>query len=582
MIARMRTFLLVVTLAIGVPGFGMTRKSGNEGDSHASYLQIVCQKYSLIHSGLAHSLLGSLDSPMPESYRDIRGRIWRATAHGLAEINPKRRERSLLNGKDGLPILSLTGIAGGAGDWLWLASDQGVTLFLPNAAAGHRWFYFWGKRYLSDNHVLQIVAGVHQAWIRTRTGISHIEFKPFTLEQKSALFLRRVRERHDRYGYVSDCQLLRPGDTMMFRMEPTDNDGLWTSIFVAAESFHYATTHSKQALRNARASLTALLRLDSITGIRGYPARALIHRGDYVPPGGVWHWSRNGKWEWKGDTSSDELVGHFFAYWVAYHLLPDNGDRAVIRRHVSSIAGGLLKHHLDLVGYGGRITTWGRYDPGYLKTLDTRDRALNALELLSHLRVAFAITRQKRFLRAYRRMGGPSGYVHDLMRIGDDSHPASINYSDEELAFLSFYPLLHAARDPQLVRQYRVALTRLWNRVRAEHNPLWDFIYQQGIGKRDSECVEALETLQRIPLSTISWTVDNSQRHDLKLAAHPGRYGETQSSTEITPNERQVMKWNGDPFQLNGGEGGRTEDDGSFFLLPYWFGRYYHLIPCSG
>ncbi|MCU1272965.1 MAG: hypothetical protein JWO48_396, partial [Bryobacterales bacterium] len=38
--------------------------------------------------------------------------------------------------------------------------------------------------------------------------------------------------------------------------------------------------------------------------------------------------------------------------------------------------------------------------------------------------------------------------------------------------------------------------------------------------------------------------------------------------------ERPVMKWNGNPFRIDGGNGGRTEDDGAFFLLPYWMGRY--------
>jgi len=38
------------------------------------------------------------------------------------------------------------------------------------------------------------------------------------------------------------------------------------------------------------------------------------------------------------------------------------------------------------------------------------------------------------------------------------------------------------------------------------------------------------------------------------------------------------MKWNGNPYRIDGGNGGRSEDDGAFFLLPYWMGRYHKLI----
>lgn len=577
----MRRFLLCMTVMAFLPALCMANMARQKSTSRDSYLQIVVHKYSLKNVNYPRVIFGALHNRMSQTYKSPQGQEWKATRHGLLKIGSKGRGEKVLTGRNGLPILDVTGITGGPDGWLWLASNQGVMLLVPHAMSGQRWFYFWGKRYLSDNRVLGIVAGKHKVWIRTQTGISLVSFRPFTLRRKSALFLRRIRERHDRYGYVADCQLLRPGDTSLFRMEPTDNDGLWTAIFVAAESFRYATTHSKEALKDARTSLTALLQLDTITGIHGYPARALIHRGDYRPSGGTWHWTANGKWEWKGDTSSDELVGHFFAYWVAYHLLPDDGDRAVIRSHVASIADGLLKHHLDLVGYGGRVTTWGKYNPRYLQTLNNRDRALNSLELLSHLRVAYAITGERKFLKAYRRIGGKLGYVQNVMRIGDDSNPSNINYSDEELAFLSFYPLLNSGHRVRWRDRFQEALTQLWQRVRSEHNPLWDFIYRQDTGKEKYDCAEALETLQQIPLSTITWTVDNSQRKDLKLASHLGRHGEMQSMTAIPPDERRVMKWNADPFQLNGGDGGRREDDGSFFLLPYWFGSYYRLIPCA-
>jgi hypothetical protein len=49
---------------------------------------------------------------------------------------------------------------------------------------------------------------------------------------------------------------------------------------------------------------------------------------------------------------------------------------------------------------------------------------------------------------------------------------------------------------------------------------------------------------------------------------------------QIVPySEREVMRWNGNPYRLDGGDPlGRREDDGTAFLLPYWMGRYHRLI----
>jgi hypothetical protein len=86
---------------------------------------------------------------------------------------------------------------------------------------------------------------------------------------------------------------------------------------------------------------------------------------------------------------------------------------------------------------------------------------------------------------------------------------------------------------------------------------------------------DAVWTLQRIPMDLVSWTIDNSQRTDVEWEGEADRFGRRQSRTLLPADERPVMKWNGNPFQVDGGNGGRSEDDGTFFLLPYWMGRYH-------
>jgi len=39
-----------------------------------------------------------------------------------------------------------------------------------------------------------------------------------------------------------------------------------------------------------------------------------------------------------------------------------------------------------------------------------------------------------------------------------------------------------------------------------------------------------------------------------------------------------VMRWNSNPFVVDGGDAGAREDDGAAFLLPYWLGRYHGML----
>jgi hypothetical protein len=52
-----------------------------------------------------------------------------------------------------------------------------------------------------------------------------------------------------------------------------------------------------------------------------------------------------------------------------------------------------------------------------------------------------------------------------------------------------------------------------------------------------------------------------------------------QSSRRVLPiDERLMLRWNADPYQLDGGDGGRSRGDGAFLLLPYWMGKYHRLF----
>lgn len=215
----------------------------------------------------------------------------------------------------GRPIHKVTCAVKGQDDSLWLCSSQGLLHRWRDGS----WEYLAGKRYLHDDNVLNVLPGAGQVWVRTVTGVSRIEYRPMTLEEKAAWYERRIPERFDRYGFVAGREIER--------QYPNDNDGLWTAMYIGAEAFRFGATRAPEARARARHSMEAVMRLESITGIPGFPARSYIRRGDYRHSDGAWHLTANSQFEWKGDTSSDEVVGQYFAYAVYYDLVAEESDR---------------------------------------------------------------------------------------------------------------------------------------------------------------------------------------------------------------------------------------------------------------
>ena len=125
---------------------------------------------------------------------------------------------------------------------------------------------------------------------------------------------------------------------------------------------------------------------------------------------------------------------------------------------------------------------------------------------------------------------------------------------------------------------YRDALAQWWRNIQREKNPLWTFIYSLANPGAAVDLPGAMWTLERIPVDLVDWTVLNSPRGDVPLDGGKDRFGKSQTTILLPADERPVMKWNGNPFVVDGGNGGASEDDGAFFLLPYWLGRFHGFI----
>ena len=104
-------------------------------------------------------------------------------------------------------------------------------------------------------------------------------------------------------------------------------------------------------------------------------------------------------------------------------------------------------------------------------------------------------------------------------------------------------------------------------------------IYAAGTGAQEFDRADIAAHAAGDPDGHDHWTVANSHRLDVPVdtGARPVRAAARRSSSCRTTSCR-CQKWNGNPYDLDGGNGGRTEDDGAYFLLPYWMGRYHGLL----
>ena len=460
---------------------------------------------------------------------------------------------------------------------IWTGSAIGLTRSAQKEIASRRIQFFAGKRYLPDDSVEAILPEKNGVWVRTATGVSHIEFRLMSLAQKAAIFEQRVAARHDRHGLVADSHLKTPGDLATSQTVPSDNDGLWTAIYSTAACFRYAVEPTPANLERARQATEAILFLEQITGRSGFPARSLVTANEIPSSDGMWHWTPDGKYRFKGDTSSDELVGHFFAFAIAYDLLPDPTLKARIAATTSRVMDHILDHDLTLTDITGFPTYWGRWSEDYFASDRGRsDAPLNAVELLSFLKSAHHITGNPRYETEYKRLALARGYAQLSGKVIELRE--ELNYSDEELAFLPLYLLFRYEKDPKLLGLYRVALDGWWQNAQREQNPLWTMIYMLGRPGAKADLESAVETLYRMPMDMITWKMTNSQRTDVPMAKDNDRHRRPQSIRLLPADERPVMRWNGNPFQVDGGNNGSSENDGAHFLLPYWLGRYHKLL----
>merc|ERR1712137_258276 len=488
----------------------------------------------------------------------------------------------------GLPFTNVTSVSfDSTTNTMWVGSWVGAARLKDS-----KWSYYYGPRWIAGSdtqtgqnvtHVLAInVNGGNGAVVIGSYGISVILSQNVTLQHKSAHYQATV-PRHFQYGLTMQLSLSTFGVISSATPTNGDNDGLWTSMYLASQCFRYAATKDPQAKQSAWEAFKGLSLLNYVTGIKGLPARSAYH-GLTPPTGGTWHNSSTMPgWIWKGDTSSDEIVGHLMVYPLFHDLVCENDqERALPRDILTNITHYIVENDFYLIDITGKPTTWGVWNPKEINANSTwyTQRGLNALQILSWLLSAYRISGDAYYKDTFDLLAYRYGYGQNIInqKITD---PLDLNFSDDELAFLPYLLYLWTQRQWNLPEPYplqtelNLGLFRAWNQLQREHPSLWNMIYSMSPDAGDQFGLnEAVQTLQEWPWSQIEWPVDNRARLDIHLQRQLSRGGNLQCVELLPYDEISMYRWNGNPYEIKESGNGETEADPAAWLLPYWLGVY--------
>ncbi|MEZ5043432.1 MAG: hypothetical protein R2828_26280 [Saprospiraceae bacterium] len=513
------------------------------------------------------------------------------THHGYFTIDTKSKQPigDLQQKLPATDISSITTIEG----QLWFGSTQGAFKLLENG----QFNYYSGKRWLPDDEVIDLAAGPNgSVLILTKMGLGIIHFKEMTLQDKAAFFDQQVRSRHIRNGFNASLSGMKNGDVTTGYLSDSDNDGLWTAMYLGGEAFRYAVTKSEAALQNCRESLDAMERLFTINPVPGFPSRSFERSGyiERLADPDRWHHTEDPEWDWKGTTSSDEAIGHIFAYGVLAELVEDEAIKQQAIRLIDMLMQHILDHDLYMVDYDGKPTTWAKWNPTYVNARPKMvgDRKLNSSNIMAMLQTAYHFTQKEVYKEKAFELINEHGYLDNLMYPMDQVKPAPAdaddwskmlseewNHSDDEMYFLGYWGLYRYAFNDSLKVMYKQAIIDHWEIERPEKEGLWN-IFTAITGTEHFDIEEAAWYLREYPLDLRTWDTRNSHRKDIEKIA-PNFRGQT--TTEVLPpDETRIARHNANRFTLDSGGAGNSEySAGDIWLLPYWMGRYLGVISAA-
>ncbi len=444
--------------------------------------------------------------------------------------------------------------------------------------------YLPATRWACEPKLNDAVSVGNSIWTATDSGVSKITEIEMTLAEKADYCFNLAEEKYIRtLGYITGLNSIKNGDINTGKPRVSDNDGLWTQTYIGALAYCYAVTKDEKILEAARRSMKAMGYLAKVTGKKGFTARAVRFEGepDYGTivkrDGAEWHSAPNGECEWLGETSSDEMTGHFFGFSLYYDFCANDEEKAYIKEIVCDIVDHILENNYKLCDVDGLPTTWANWDPAQLNgnCMWLWEKCINSLEMLTFLDVAYHISGDEKYRKEFLRLAIDEHYLLNAAQHKKaDGHTCHI---DDNLGFLCTATILRIEKDPAIRKYLLMGMKHHWEYERPEHCVLFNLIYG-AFTDEPCDLDIAAKTLRDFPLDFVHRPIINSARKGLVYDTEQERWGGSPQLKEaLDIDERIVHNYDSNPFRVDEGNGTSAVSP-STYLLPYWFARYYGII----
>ena len=526
---------------------------------------------------------------------------------------------------------------------LWVGSDDGLNIYdgrnywyngndfysVPAGSFNDMCFTADGRKYFASNTgVIALIEGKiryfsYGAWLMhptvtkiavsgkgtiaavTPRGISVITEQLMTLREKAKHYDEMAVKYFTRNeGYQVSRILRKYGDLESGWLPNSDNDGLFTGLYCASQCFRYKVTGEAEAKENAKRAVEAMIKLTEITGKKGFTARATrySHEENFgTESREEWHYVEgNPDMEWLGETSSDEMTGHYFAYGIYFDLVADKKEKKKIAEVVKNITDHIIENNFHLCDVDGIPTTWANWEPDLLNNDDRwyYEKGTNSLEILSFLKTAYHVTGDEKYNKVYDMLIRKHHYAMNCMQYKvEDNHLAHI---DDQLDFTNIYPLIVYTDDNGHKEIFKMGLTHHYDYERVERSPMFNVIY----GALTNNCCDienAAKSLSEMNLDLIRWPVYNSHRKDIVWDYSTEEMGcPPQLKYPVEYDARVLVHYDGNQFVCDSGAeefieinsktvnrtstlpgtnaNGMRAQQPYIYLLPYWMARYHGLI----
>ncbi len=381
----------------------------------------------------------------------------------------------------------------------------------------------------------------------------------FSAERDAIAVSQNVQALHMPYGTVIDPVFVSQESTVIAGYSRCGDSAIWTGHYLAAESFRYAVTKSKDAFNNAVRAVNGLRTLVDVTGT-DVLARCLVPKdspyaawiNSEEAPNGVHSGSISRKpYYWIGRTSRDQYSGALFGLSVAYAHIEDAGVRNSIRTLATRMLEFLERHDWRIVMPDGKVSTifFGRFD-----------------QQLAFLAIGRQVNPQ-RFTPDYESARLRYGQMASFP-IAIDALDTHSSYFKFNLDAVNLYSLVQLDAGP-----YNEAYGIWRDAVKTHGNAAFNMIDRALNGANASRDAETRALLN-------NWLVRSRRDLSVDLRGVVAGCGSNQACAPI-PVRRRVNTdylWQRSPFQMVGGGSGLIETAGIDYILPYWMARYYKVL----